>query len=93
MDDEGVKTVNFMKKLAQALFLAGLIVLLIGLYYAIVKAGIPYQDPPLELQIQYAVNMGIGDTLTRDGLLISAFGLIAWALLGRIQRKGARDEA
>ena len=84
---------NFMKKLAQALFLAGLIVLLIGLYYAIVKAGIPYQDPPLELQIQYAVNMGIGDTLTRDGLLISVVGLIAWVLLGRIQRKGARDEA
>ena len=79
------------KTFFQSLFFAGLIVLLIGLYYAIIKAGIPYHDAPLELQIQYAINMGIGDVLTRDGLLLSALGLIAWLILGKIQRKALQE--
>lgn len=58
-------------RIINAMILAGMIILLIGMYYWIVKAGIPYQDPPLELQIQYAVNMGIGNALVKDGLLIT----------------------
>lgn len=50
---------------------AGIIIFFIGVYYCMVRAGIPCQDPPLELQIEYAVNMGIGETLVKDGLLIS----------------------
>ena len=51
-----------------AIILAGIIIFLVGLYYWVIKAGIPYQDPPIELQIQYAVNMGIGDALVGKGL-------------------------
>lgn len=61
-------------QLASAIVLAGFIVFLTGCYYCIVKAGIPYQDPPLELQIQYAVNMGIGGTLVKNGLITAACG-------------------
>ena len=67
---------QFLKNISLAFLLAGVIILLIAAYYSIVKAGIPYQDPPLELQIQYAVNMGIGDELFKTGLIVTAIGII-----------------
>ena len=67
--------------------LAGGIVLLIGLYYAIIKAGIPYQDPPLELQIRYEVNARIGDILTESGFIIAVFGGVCRLALGVVWRK------
>ena len=69
-------------RLCSSAILAGLIVFVIGLYYMVVKAGIPYQDPPLELQIKYAIHSGIGDILVRDGFLIllyaGIFRLVLW---------------
>ena len=62
-----------------AVLLSGAILFLIGLYYAMFKAGIPYQDPPLELQIKYEINMGIGSTLLKTGaplILAGVIGLI-----------------
>ena len=47
------KTGNILSQTVNSVMMAGGIILLIGLYYSMVKAGIPYQDPPLELQIQY----------------------------------------
>lgn len=64
-----------------------MIILLIGLCYVVVKAGIPYQDPPLELQIKYAVNMGIGEELTKDGFWIIAFGGVVRVLIGLIWKR------
>ena len=79
-----------------SVIIAGVIILLIGLYYSIIKAGIPYQDPPLELQIRYAVNSEIGEVLTGRGLLIAVCGSAARLVLrcrklrgengGRIQK-------
>lgn len=60
-----------------AVILAGIFILFIGVYYCVIKAGIPYQDPPLELQIQYAINMGIGKILVKDGFQIFLCGGIA----------------
>ena len=57
-----------------ALIIAGIIILLIGLYYLIIKAGIPYQDPPLDLQLQYAVNTRIGSILTGTGFKMVILG-------------------
>ena len=84
------KKIRLLKTFSLAFILAGVIILLIGAYYLVVKAGIPYQDPPLELQIKYAVNMGIGDELFKDGLIVTAFGLLGRILsryLGK--RKGS----
>ena len=53
-----------------AVIIAGIIILFIGLYYSIIKAGIPYQDPPLDLWIQYEVNMRIGEVLMGSGFKI-----------------------
>ena len=83
---------RFARALFQAMGLAGLIMQLIGLYYLVIKAGIPYQDPPPELQLRYAIHMGIGELLFRDGLLLFAAGLSVWLLLGIKQAKAARNK-
>ena len=74
-------------QIVNAVILAGIIILFRGLYYWVVKAGIPYQDPPIELQIQYAINMGIGDILVGKGFVIAVSGGIARVLLGLIWKK------
>lgn len=70
-----------------SIILAGIILCLMGLYYSIVKAGIPYQDPPLELQIQYAVYKGTGEALLKNGFIITICGGIIRLLLWLIYRK------
>ena len=73
------------------MIVAGIIILLIGIYYCAVKAGIPYQDPPLELQIQYAINMGIGDILIKDGFLILICGGIVGLLFQLVWKKKQKE--
>lgn len=72
---------SHLRQTINAVLLAGAIMLFTGAYYCVVKAGIPYQDPSLELQIQYAVNMGIGKLLIKDGFLLFICGGIARLLL------------
>ena len=81
------KTENILCRTVNSVILAGVIVLFIGLYYSVIKAGIPYQDPPLELQIEYAINMGIGDTLVGKGFLIAVCGGVIRLILGLILKK------
>lgn len=76
------QVIHFFKSIFNAITLAGVIVLFMGLFYVVVKAGIPYQDPPLELQIKYAVNMGIGEELTKVGFWITLLGGVARILMG-----------
>ena len=81
---------NILCRAISSVILAGIIILFIGLYYSMIKAGIPYQDPPLELQIQYAVNMGIGETLTGKGFGIAVCGGIVRIILVLILKKQQR---
>ncbi len=62
----------------------------IGCYYAILKAGLPYQDPSLELQIEYAINMGIGKNLLKCGSLTLFIGLIFRIILIFIKKKSEK---
>ena len=82
---------NRIKKVLKTIFnsiiLAGVIILVIGLYYSVIKAGIPYQDPPLELQIQYAINMGIGEILLKYGFMITVLGTILQIITGIIVKR------
>lgn len=70
-----------------AVIIAGMIILLTGIYYCVIKAGIPYQDPTLELQVQYAINMGIGEILAKEGFVISLCGGIARLLFRARERR------
>ena len=84
------KTGNILCQIVNSVIMAGGIVFLIGLYYSIIKAGIPYQDPPLELQIQYAINMGIGDILIGKGFAILVCGGIVRLILGLVLKRQRR---
>lgn len=77
---------NILCKICTSVILAGCIIFFIGLYYWVIKAGIPYQDPPLELQIQYAIHTGIGEILVKNGFIMllcsGIIRLILW-LIGK----------
>lgn len=77
---------NILCKICTAVILSGCIIFFIGLYYWIIKAGIPYQDPPLELQIQYAIHMGIGDILVKDGAIMLVCGGVSRLILKLIRK-------
>lgn len=81
------KIKNIFRQICNAAILSGLIILLIGLYYQAIKAGIPYQDPPLELQIKYLVNMGIGNVLLKTGTIIFLISGIMRLLLLKLLKK------
>lgn len=81
------KTKYCLRLTINSVILAGLILCLMGFYYSVIKAGIPYQDPPLELQIQYAIHMGIGETLLKSGFVITICGGIIRLLLILICKK------
>ena len=71
--------------LLNSLILAGVILLFIGSYYWMIKAGIPYQDPTLEMQIQYTIDLRIGEILLGNGFLIAVCGGIIRLILGLIE--------
>lgn len=70
----GTKINKYIRQVAGAVALSGIILIFIGSYYCVVKAGIPYQDPPLELQIQYIIDMRIGEILLKKGLFMTICG-------------------
>lgn len=51
------------RKIHAGVTAAGVILLLAGLWYAVVKAGIPYQDPTMEMLEQYNRDMQTGNLL------------------------------
>ena len=65
---------NRISRILNAVILAGIVILCIGLFYLVIKAGIPYQDPTLAMQISYAVNAEIGDELTKIGASMALIG-------------------
>ncbi len=78
-------------QVVNAVILSGIILMFLGTYYCVIKAGIPYQDPPLELQIQYIVNMKIGETLLKNGLLmILCSGSVRLVLLWKTKNMGCK---
>lgn len=84
------KTANILCQTVNSVIMAGVNVLFIGLYYSMIKAGIPYQDPPLELQIKYAINIEIGEILTGKGFVIAVCGGIVRIILALILKKQRR---
>ena len=75
------------------MIIAGVMVLVIGLYYWMIKAGIPYQDPTEELRIQYVINMGIGDALIRNGFKILILGVVCRLVMLVLNRREAKGSA
>ena len=79
--------IKFLKNLFNGFIIAGIIIFLIGVDYWMFRAGIPYQDPPMDLQIQYAIDYGIGETLMEVGFEVLIIGVISRIISGIIGKK------
>ncbi len=75
------KILNTILILTIALIIVGIIILVIGFYYSVFKAGIPYQDAPIELQMQYEIDYNIGNVLTKIGSITTACSGVICAIL------------
>ncbi len=78
------KTVESLISLSRGFIIAGVIILLLSAYYLVIKAGIPYQDPTPELQLQYTVNSRVGDELLTAGLTALIVGIVGRVVTGII---------
>ncbi len=78
---------EIIKRFFTSILFAGILVLATGLYYMVIKAGIPFQDPTPEMQLQYSINMGIGDALTKVGFCTTMAGSICRIVIGVLSRK------
>ena len=80
------EAVESLKTLSRGFIIAGVIILLLSAYYLVIKAGIPYQDPTPELQLQYTVNSYVGDELLTAGLTALIVGIVGRVVTGIIGR-------
>ena len=80
------------KILLDIVILAGVLTLFAGLYFWLIKAGIPYQDPTPEMKLQYAENLRTGEILITVGFLVSILAPIPRIIVGiAARRRKQRD--
>ena len=95
MNKKTSKPLSLHKRVFESIILAGVIIFGIGIYYVVVKAGIPYQDPPLELQIEYIVYEKIATELAAIGIQILILGGllrgVVWLAEKRSRRHAKKD--
>lgn len=75
------------KTFFNSIAIAGCLIFAAGVYYAIVKAGIPYQDPTPEMSLQYAVDFRIGEVLLTLGAAAFAVGAAGRVIMRFVKRK------
>lgn len=78
-----------MKKIAKYTTWIGLILVIGGFVYDVAFAGIPYQDPPPELQLKYERDSQIASWLMQAGLVVLVIGLVLTVVARITQKKAA----
>lgn len=78
---------NKLKALVSAVWIAGIMLIFIGIYFLAVGAGIPYQDPTVELTIKWEANYLAGTMCTKCGVAFFIIGIVGYVVL-RICRRG-----
>jgi len=79
-----------MKRTGKYTIAIGLLIIVAGFIYDIMFAGIPYQDPPVELQIKYDHNQKIASQIMTAGQYGLAAGILIW--LGGLLKQAFRKE-
>lgn len=74
------KAAQVIKNLSQGFLISGILSALMGAYYLFAKAGLPLQDPPLALKIQYEINFGVGEKMIMLGLTCLFIGCIGYTV-------------
>jgi len=75
-----------MKRISKTIGLPfiGFAIVLLGLFYDVLFAGIPYQDPTPELQAQYDFHSSVAGLIYKTGGIALLLGLLAIPII----RKG-----
>lgn len=68
---------NKMKSIINGIIISSIIFIIIGSYYLFIESGIPYQDAPMELLIEYEANQTVGEVCLCFGIGL----LIFWVIL------------
>lgn len=81
--------ISKLRALLLALFGLGLLVIAAGFLYDLAFAGIPYQDPPAELQAQYEADQDFAVFIMKLGAYIAGpgFCLLLVSLVVRTKTK------
>ena len=74
------KAAQIIKNLSQGFLISGILSALMGAYYLFAKAGLPLQDPPLALKIQYEIDFGVGEIMLMLGLTCLFIGCIGYTV-------------
>ena len=92
MNNGESKVLRAFKTLAVGVIIAGIIMLNTGLIFEMFVAGIPYQDPTVEMQIEYMANMQTGEVLCTLGFYHLVIGIVFRVIIAVIS-KGSRKNA
>lgn len=74
------KATQIIKNLSQGFLISGILSALMGAYYLFAKAGLPLQDPPLALKVQYEINFGVGEKMFMLGLTCLFIGCVGYTV-------------
>ena len=75
------------KIIFNSIAIAGCLIFVVGIYYAVVKAGIPYQDPTPEMSLNYEVNLRVGEILLLLGAAAFAVGAAGRVIIRLAKRE------
>ncbi len=76
-----------LKRLLDGLALAGAMILVLGLYFWLIRAGLPYQDPTPKMSFEWKVNYRVGEVLTLLGAVSFAAGFTGKRILKKSKHK------
>lgn len=65
-----------LKALFNSVIIAGIIVIVIGVYFWMFKAGLPYQDPTTEMTIKWMSYNFAGKACLTCGIVAFLFGVL-----------------
>ena len=74
------KAAQIIKNLSQGVLISGILSALMGAYYLFAKAGLPLQDPPLALKIQYEIDFGVGEKMLMLGITCLFIGCVGYTV-------------
>ncbi len=80
-----------LKRLLDGLALTGAIILVFGLYFLLIRAGLPCQDPTPEMSFEWNVNSRVGEVLTLLGAVSFAAGFVGKRILRQYRTKTASE--
>ena len=80
---------NILYKLRFVPLLLSIVVFNVGLYYSMIKAGIPYQDPTPAMTEKYMSDMRLGNALMFIGFILFVVSVTLLIVLKIIKRKNS----